>query len=161
MKGSVLFSAAVLLGGLAGAGCRGAPARERAPLTPRERFSRATEVATLEKLVRKLAASPNPADREEALWAVHDHRGKVAVLAVRGLAQSRDARLLPHLFDRLRDPSAPEDLRLACLDALFAFDPALWRTRLRTLLPTLSPESVRKAASDVLDSLPTRDHGSS
>ena len=147
---------AALLGGLAWGSCRGTP-----PPTSRERFSREKNVKILEETVRRLASSSDPADREEALWAVHDHRGKVAILAVEGLARSRDPRLLPHLFDRIQDESAPRNLRLACLDALFSFAPSLWKGRLEALLPTLSPEEIRKAASAVLESLPPSSHGSS
>ncbi len=130
---------------------------KKVPISARARFTREKKVEVLEELVTRLAASKDPADREEALWAVHDHRGKVALLAVRGLARARDRRLIPHLFDRLRDPSAPGELRLACLDAFFAFPPSLWRERLKVLLPALEPAGIRKAASEVLDSTPPQE----
>ncbi|GEM_PF-4367201 len=154
---SVLFQGAVLFLALSAGACGGPVSGKKAPISVKARFCREKNVKVLEKLVTTLAASKDPRDREEALWAVHDHRGKVALLAVRGLARARDRRLLPHLFDRLRDPSAPGELRLACLDALFSFPPSLWRERLKVLLPALEPAGLRKAASEVLDSLPAQE----
>ncbi len=151
---STLLWGAALSCALSAGACGGPRPKEKTPLSARARFSREKDVKVLEKLVAGLASSKDPRDREEALWAVHDHRGRVALLAVRGLARARDRRLLPHLFDRLRDPSAPRKLRLACLDALFSFPPSLWRERLKVLLPALEPPGIRKAASEVLDSLP-------
>ncbi len=153
---SVLLQGAALFLALSAGACGGPLPGKKAPLSARARFSREKDVKVLEKLAAELASSRDPRDREEALWAVHDHRGKVALLAVRGLARVRDRRLLPHLFDRLRDPSAPRELRLACLDALFSFPPSLWRERLKVLLPALEPAGIRKAASEVLDSLPAQ-----
>ena len=156
MLRSALFRGAALFLVLAAGACGGPLPGKKAPLSARVRFSREKDVKVLEKLVAGLAASKDPRDREEALWAVHDHRGKVALLAVRGLAGALDRRLLPHLFDRLRDSSAPGELRMACLDALFSFPPSLWRERLKVLLPALEPAGIRKAASEVLDSLPAQ-----
>ncbi len=130
--------------------------RRARPLSLRERFSRESDVRVLEDLAFRLGSSPDPGEREDALWAVHDHRGRVAVMAVRGLVKARDPRSIPHLLDRIQDPSVPEELGSACLDALFAFDPDLWRPQLEAIVPALPPGKFREAARSVLESLPPR-----
>ena len=153
-KGPALLAALLLAGGSLFS-CRG----PEIVSSDRKRTALERDPRRLEELVRRLAASPDPADRAEALWAVHDHRGRIALSAVEGLARSGDARLLPHLFDRIRDGEAPENLRLACLDALFSFPSSLWRARLAALLPEIDSPQVRAAAEEILASLPPKEDG--